>query len=367
MSQKDEDAYKDMWALKTENMIENFSWYWWWWIFFVKDPENPGRPKQFMILWSTKYTDYIKVMDKEWSVDRLPKWDGNELRFNGMTAAWWYDGEKMYDPLILRSSDFIVKNGEEKGFLKPKLKDAKYTISGSPEKYTVKVKDPDNDFEFNMTPWNDYLQKHRFNEKRYTKKYGYNILKIQGMKLNGEIDGEEIEGSAYFQRVCVDAPAVPWYWAVVHSEDGSYIQYMIPFIGPQIFRSKKKSKSKLDWGDIGLSRNITFYHRGTDKEYVFKSKSVKIDHEIVDGLPVFEVRGGDDEKEFYLKLKAYSRAYWRFQQKRRFGMKSILYYNEYPAEVVDFRFKSKGGSLDLKQGDLGQMYGNFEHAWGKLF
>jgi hypothetical protein len=47
-------------------------------------------------------------------------------------------------------------------------------------------------------------------------------------------------------------------------------------------------------------------------------------------------------------------------------MKSILYYNEYPAEVVDFSFKTNDGSLKLEKGDLGEGVSNFEHTWGKL-
>jgi hypothetical protein len=61
----------------------------------VKDPDSPDRTKQLMILWSTKYTKDIKIMDKKWSVRQVPAWDGAVLKFNGVTAAWWYDNQKM--------------------------------------------------------------------------------------------------------------------------------------------------------------------------------------------------------------------------------------------------------------------------------
>lgn len=48
------------------------------------------------------------------------------------------------------------------------------------------------------------------------------------------------------------------------------------------------------------------------------------------------------------------------------GMKSILYYNEYPAEVIDFKFRKLDGSLEVEKKDLGFTACNFEHAWGKL-
>ena len=78
------------------------------------------------------------------------------------------------------------------------------------------------------------------------------------------------------------------------------------------------------------------------------------------------MRGRDKEKEIHLKLKAYARAYWRFQQPKRWGMKSILYYNEYPAEVENFQFSIRNGSLKVKKEDLGDSSSNFEHTWGKL-
>ena len=336
--------YQNLWVLKTDNMIPGLTWYWWWWIFFVKDPDTPGRTKQLMILWSTKYTDDIKIMDKRWSVTQLPTWDDKILKFNGMTAAWWYDNQKMYDPLLLEEMDFEVWNDGDKGELRPIMEGTDYRFYGSPQKYVVNIQDSKNDFHFEMTPWNDYLQKHRFRERTYTKKYNHNILRIYGMVMKGLINGLEVEGSAYHQRVTLNAPGAPWYWGMVQWDDGSYASYFNPFVGPQIFRNTENPKSLLDWGDISLNRSIRFYHRKTNTEYNFKSKSIRIRHTIENGLPTFDVIGRDKEKEIHLRLKAYARAYWRFQQPKRWGMKSILYYNEYPAEVADFFFTTRDGS-----------------------
>jgi hypothetical protein len=358
--------YENMWVLKTDDMIPGLTWWWWWWIFFIKDPSTPGRTKQFMILWSTKYTDDIMVMDRKWKVKQLPKWDDGILKFNGMTAAWWFDGKKMYDPLVLEDSDFEVTHNGDDGKLKPMLDGADYRFFGSPDKYTVNVKDSKNDFHFEMRPWNDYLQKHRFSETQLTKKFSTNIMKIYGMRLNGSIAGEEIEGSAYLQRVTVNAPAVPWYWGLVHCGDGSFLDYFDTFVGPQMFRSKEKATSVLDWGDIRLKKSIHFYHKPTDTEYRFSTKAVKVKHKVVNNLPVFDVTGRNKEKEFRLRLKAYSRAHWRFQQPKRWGMKSIFYYNEYPAIVEEFSFKTLDGSLKVRKDDLGETASNFEHSWGKL-
>ncbi|MFP3872373.1 MAG: hypothetical protein ACOCTR_02935 [Candidatus Natronoplasma sp.] len=358
--------YDNIWALKTDEMIEGLSWYWWWWIFFIENPDDPERPRQLMILWSTKYVDQIEVNDKRWSMKKLPTWNDGKLEFNGMTAAWWFDGEDMYDPIVLEEMDFEIHTQGKSGMLKPLSEDGDYRFFGSPDKYIVNIQNDRNDFHLEMTPWNDYLQKHRFNDQSFIGKYGYNIMKIYGMKLSGRIDGESVQGSSYFQRVQVNAPATPWYWGIVHCEDESFLHYFNPFIGPQMFRSKQKQTSRLDWGDIRLSRSIRFYHRGSDREFKFGTKHVDISHEIRDDLPVFMVEGEDQDKEISFKLSAYSRANWRFQEKRRFGMRNVFYYNEYPAELLDFEFRLKDGSLTVTKSDLGRTYGNFEHSWGKL-
>ena len=30
------------------------AWWWWFWLFFFDNPRNPARPRQLMVLWSTK-------------------------------------------------------------------------------------------------------------------------------------------------------------------------------------------------------------------------------------------------------------------------------------------------------------------------
>ncbi len=328
----------------------------------MDNPDRSRKPMQLMILWSTKYTDDIQINDVPWASKKLPTRKDGVLRFNGMTAAWWYDGENMWDPILLKETDFEVREGE----LRPLDNGGDYRFFGSSQSYGVNIVDEQHDFRFELTPWNDYLQKHRFNENYYTGRYSYNIMKIYGMKLRGRIGGKRVTGSGYFQRVNVNAPAMPWYWGLVHCQSGSFIHYFSPFIGPQIFRSKGEQRSMLDWGDISLSRSILFYHRESDTEYSFGKKNIKFSHDIQGNVPVFHIKGEDDEKRIHMVLKAYSRATWRFQQPRRFGLKSVLYYNEYPAILKEFLFEKKDGSLKVNKGELGNTHANFEHTWGKM-
>ena len=358
--------YKNIWSLKTDDMLQGLSWHWWWWIFFIDNPSNPSKPKQLMILWSTKQVEQIEVNDKLWKQKKPPSYENGTLKFNGMVAAWWFDGEKMVEPLVLEGSDFEVKKNGGSGELNPLLKGKDYRFYGNSKRYHVNIVDENNDFRFELTPWNPYLQNHRFNEQNYIRDYNYNILKIYGMKLKGLIDGEEVTGSGYFQRVSVNSPAMPWYWGLIHCEDGSFLQYFKPFIGPQIFRSKPKQNSNLEFGDISLSKHLVFYHKGTDTEYRFDKKDIDIVYHTDNDLPIVEVKGEDDHKKLNLVLQAYSRAYWKFKQPRKYLMKSILFYNEYPAIVKDFDFTLKNEGLKVEKRDIGKTYSNFEHSWGKL-
>ena len=43
---------------------------------------------------------------------------------------------------------------------------------------------------------------------------------LHGCKVEGSLDDQHVKGTAYFQKVCVQAPSVPWYWGVLHLDDG---------------------------------------------------------------------------------------------------------------------------------------------------
>jgi hypothetical protein len=363
-----------MWDLDLENVHKGLTWWWWWWLFFFPDPDDPKRTRQLMILWSTKYTEQIKVDYFDWKpegeIERKAQGDDIDLGFNGMTAAWWYDGRKMVDPVILEPNRFKVTKRGADGILDPQSpKDLR--LSGRPGKYRLDIDMPEDGhaFHLDMLDWTPFMSEHRYRANAYTKKYSYNILRIYGNRVEGtyKVDGEEVDAAgstAYFQKVRVNAPAIPWYWTVLHTERGDYLDYFFPHIGPQLARKTEEPKSRLDWGDMMLNRSLQFWDEG--RQRLFKFKKPKIKHRVTEeGLPVFNVRGKSDEATIELELEAYARAYWRFEQPKRFGFaKSILYYNEYPTQVNRFRLQVGSEVTDL--GDLGWTRCNTEHTWGKL-
>lgn len=358
-----------MWTLDTSDRIKNLTWWWWWWLFFIHDKNH--RPRQFMILWSTKNADNVLVNNFEWKrrmdIEKL----GNLLRFHGMVAAWFYDGEMMHEPYLLKEDYFRCKYDKNKpniGKLEHEGdKISHYSYDG--EKYTVFAHSSEYKIKFEIYPWIEKLCDGHYVKKKMLGKMGYSIFRFYYMKCRGMIeheDKEEFEGSAYFQKVTVNAPAIPWYWGVIHFEDGSYVDYYKPHIGIPMFRTTDNQKSKLTFGELPVSMSAFFYHRPTDS--IYKFKKVKITFNLRNSLPVFRVvcKGGKNSgHEMKIILKTYSRTYWRFEQKKKFPMKSILYYNEYPAIVGRFEFKSR--DLKVADGDLGRAYANCEHSWGFLY
>ncbi len=363
-----------MWDLDLSNIHQGLTWWWWWWLFFFPDPDDPRRTRQLMILWSTKYTDWIKVDYFEWTpegkIERKAEGDDIDLKFNGMTAAWWYDGRRMKDPVILEPNRFRVEKRGADGLLDPQSpKDLRF--SGRPGRYRLDIDMPEDGhgFHLDMTDWTPFMSDHRYRANAYSKKYSYNILRIYGMKVEGtyKVDGEEVDAAgstAYFQKVRVNAPAIPWYWTVMHTQRGDYLDYFFPHIGPQLHRKDERPRSRWDFGDIFLNRSLQFWDETAQRLYKFKKPKIK--HVLTDeDYPVFTVRGESAEATIDLELEAYARAYWRFEQPKRFGIaRSILHYNEYPTQVNTFRLKVGSDVTDLE--DLGWTRCNTEHTWGKL-
>jgi hypothetical protein len=377
--QEEKDLTEFMWDLDTDTKIKNLTWWWWWWIFFIKNPDNPTRPRQLMILWSTKNCERIIVNDYLWERNQDIKKTGEpgkdqdgryrkrKMTFDGMTAVWWYDGKRMHDPFGLERSDFTVEWKGSKGYVRPHT-DNIYLFSGEPDRYKVLIKKGDMEFDFEMTPWNDFMSSHRYKVGKYIGKMGYSNYKVYGSLLKGHIKSggvfEEIDGTAYFQKVMVNAPAVPWFWGMFHSENGSYIEYFNPHYGFPVWHKDASPRSFWDRGYFNLSKSLQFYDAEIDTHYQFRKRQVRVRKEIVDGLPTFWVDGDNGEQTLSLKVRAFSRAYWRFEQKYWGIMRSVLYYNEYPAELLEFELV--GGKKDVTRKDLGYVAANIEHSWGWL-
>ncbi len=393
-----------MWDLNTDNMIKNVTWWWWWWLFFIRNKEDPEHWKQLMILWSTKDTKKIKVMDHVWTPKGSIKRDKNSITFPGMVCAWFFDGKTMHDPYIIkerifeskweiRSDGKLIKpdivtavKGSKKGktvskvlnynefekvgfgILKAK-NDDNYIFNGTPIKYNVKFQEKNDRFNFIIEPMNKFLSEPEFTFRKYIGKYGYTIYRIKGLKLSGEMtvagEHETISGSAYFQKIRLNSPAVPWYWTIFHFPDGGHLHYMIPHIGLPLFRKSAKPRSRLDWGEIVISKTLDFFDGNSKKLYHFDKIKLKKSFTPID-LPIFSITGTNSERQrLNLIIESYSRAYWRFEQKTTIKTR-IFFYNEYPATIKKLEIFDIDNHKLVDLSDFKYNIGHCEHSWGRL-
>ncbi len=367
-------AEATMWDLDLEGRIHGLTWWWWWWLILLKDPAHRHRTRQLMILWSTKDTDWIKVNDHDWSprgdITRVVGPDTGLLEFDGMTAAWWYDGTRMHEPLVLERNDFEVRRDGAEGVVDPRSP-RELRFAGRPDRYRLDISLPERGaaFHLEMTPWTPFMSLHRYRANQYTKRYSYNILRVYGMRVSGRylVDGKEVDAAgstAYFQKVRVNAPAAPWYWCVLHTERGDYMDYFMPHVGLGIFRTTDRPRSWLDRDGRFLSRSLQFWEEGAQRLHKFKRLRIRKEFTSQD-LPVFHLTGENEHGTIKVDLEAYSRAYWRFEQRYLRGLRrSILYYNEFPAQLTGFELVADGARTTLE--DLGWTAANCEHTWGKL-
>ncbi|MFH1473328.1 MAG: hypothetical protein ABIE55_00380 [Candidatus Aenigmatarchaeota archaeon] len=318
--------------------IENESrprgaWWWWFWLFFFNNPKNPGKPRQLMILWSTKNVKEIECNKLKIRLNR----NSDRKNLDGAVAVWYFDGEKMNHNFVLEQCNLKLSGNELSS-------DSKTPTSFSTDnnKNMVKI---GNDFTFIA----ESNKGHKFSmpvyrSNNYLGNVGYSILKMNRLSLRGKIRNEPISGSAYFQRVFVNAPSVPWYWGIFHFENGGILTYF----NPHVF-----GKS--------IKKDISFF----DGRSMHKFDNIKV-RRLGKYLPTFLITGINEKERISFKVKSYSHSSWSFKKKSLGIIPNKLVYNEYPSVISDLKLTNNktGRSILLKK--LGKSVGNAEHTTGLL-
>ncbi|MBD3389106.1 MAG: hypothetical protein GF416_08465 [Candidatus Altiarchaeales archaeon] len=309
------------------------AWWWWFWLFFFDNPDDPSRPRQLMILWSTKNVKDIVCNDVNLKLS--PGCDRS--RMPGAVAAWYYDGSEMHHNYLLENCDILVSKGSVSSDSEVP---AVFSVDGMRSEVVVGdhmrfISEASNDHEF-MKPI--YVADDVVGD------IGYSILKLNRLELSGEVDGRATRGTSYFQRVFVNSPVPPWYWAVVHFENGAVLTYYNPHFHLTSIRE-----------------DISYY----DGERLHRFKSADISRS-GDDLPSFTVSGENRDATIRLTVDAYSHSSWTFKKKTLGLVPNKLVYNEYPIVVSDFTFKDKSSGEVTTLEDLGSSVGNAEHTTGFL-
>ena len=390
--QRFEGDFSSLWRLDVMPPINRLTWWWYWVLVMVPDANNPGRSRQLMTLWSTKQTEAIRVSGHWWKPgSRMHKDEHGGFVIPGMVCAWWYDGETMHEPLTMRECRMAVVGddhplwpgagaGEGAGAIVPIEREdmsmgmmpgnSGMWMSLSSDREAVSRGAP-SVFEAELTPWWGPTSSLTYRNNEYSMGMGYDILRLQGSKCRLNVDGESEEGTAYFQKVTVQAPASPWFWGMLHFGDGSYLDWFMPHISPLSSTMDDRPWRRRDFLRYPDNGAGIFHDRIRGRTENFARCEVEMS-ESAEGLrdhhghllPEFRVRIWNGRTQISLDVRAVSRARWTFDQPTRGGMVSHLTYNEYPLEVARIAILDERGLRTIE--DYEWIYGNAEHAWGFL-
>ena len=319
--------------IKNEPMPKG-SWWWWFWLFFFDNPKNPQKPRQLMILWSTKNVKKIDCNNLKINI-KLPIDKKNP---DGAVCAWYFDGERMHHNFLLEQCNIKISDRE---LSTTSATPTSFSIDG--KRSVVKI---GKDFKFIA----DENGKHDFKRANYHSnnfigEKGYSIMKVNHTDLSGKVGGKPIRGTAYFQRVFVNAPAMPWYWGIFHFGNGGILTYTNHLI---LGKSIKK--------DISFFDEKVMHHFGKMK--VKRSGG---------DIPTFRITGENDIEKISFSVVSYAHSSWTFKKKGLGFIPNKLVYNEYPSTVDDLELMNKSTGREITTSkELGRGIGNAEHTTGFL-
>ena len=327
------DLEQNVFDIRNEFMPRG-AWWWWFWLFFFNNPKNPATPRQLMILWSTKNVREIECNNLTMRLNHHPMNGGN---LDGAVAAWYFDGEKMHHNFLLEQCSIEVSDS---GLSSDSRTPTCFSINKTTN--TVRIGDA---FEFIAQAGNNHhFTMPSYHANTYLGNMGYSIIRLNHLNLSGRLKNVPIKGSAYFQRVFVTAPAIPWYWGVFHFENGGVLTYFKPHL---LGKAIKKEISFFDGDNL---------HAFTD----LKVKASRGDK------PTFTVSGANERETINFIVRAYSHSSWTFRRSVSGIFSNKLTYNEYPAIIADLHLANKQTGETISSKDLGKSVGNAEHTTGLL-
>jgi hypothetical protein len=360
-------TFADLWKLYSEHALPGRTWHWWWWLFFFENPERPDYPQQLMILWGTRNCRKVRINDFQWNPRIIPEVTDGRARFESVVASWYCDGAKMHDPFIIENGPTETKWTDDYGSILMESTRGRYWFGGRDSDFKLTVENPEVGLDLRMEPWTDYMRKLVLTGRHLVgKQMGYSLLKYRGMLASGTMrhNGKEfnVNGRAYFQKVWISSITPCWYWAAAQWDSGAYMQYFLPHVGVPMLRQAYSHKSAMDWGKKMVSPTLNFFDPFENKQYIMKDVRVRKRYE--NDLPIFTVHARADDSELMAEMATYGRCCWNITQPFIWPFWLGIFYNEYPARMIDFRFRSGGRKLEMK--DLGRCFCNCEHTWGTV-
>ena len=359
-------VFSDIWKIYPENSLRNRTWHWWWWIYFFENTARPEFPKQLMVLWGTRNCRNVRVNDFSWS-PRIPmEIYENRAAFESIVASWYYDGYKMHDPFILDHGKTETVWDDRSGQIKMEGDEGTYSFGGSSADLWMDLNSEKAGIELSMQRWKDPMAELISTGKNFFRNMGYSMQKYRALTSSGKIrvgDAEtHVRGRSYFQKVRISSITPCWYWGTVQWDNGAYLQYFLPHVGIPMLRHSLSHESLMDWGEKSVSKTLNFCDPEDGMEYLMDD--VRITKRYDNDLPIFTVNASSNESELSIEMTTHARCCWNISQPLIGPIWQGIFYNEYPARVTNFKFKS--GNRRVSNDDFGKSYCNCEHTWGTV-
>jgi len=350
----------------------------WWFVILFPEGEEGYGPRQLMFSIASAAGDEFHVNDTWAPGLDLDRPVGDETdEFNAITVGWSGDEQQVYDRLVAQpataqlSRDGVIDawahqpDGSKRG--------GKIAASTDRE-LGLDAHFAGEDGEVQFEAWGDLDSKVSSPIEAMdvdTAVGGTNLVAWRRMQFEGEFDlpdtdgTESLDGLCYFQRVCMDVPLFPWKWVWAFFPDGTAFSVLVPYVGPQLFRSGYRffSSNTLERATIPV-RQTGLWDWG-DRERLVEFDSVSV-VPILDGgdHPDFTVRAENGRGE-YVEFLASSYGHARSYIERPLLndlTRTHWTYNEYMIRTDNLRGRIDGDVVDSSS--MGQGFGTLEYSWG---
>lgn len=293
----------------------------WWFLFFGRDR------KQIMVMMFRKFGKSMIFNGKEIVFKKM-----NHNAFQAVTTGWIYDGREIHD--LGDTNPVISVNLEEKTMVS-KVSYRELVLKGSFPEYELKI---DGLVHMKMIAGN--FPENRCAHGVFVPPFGVGWVDIYS-NAEGDVLGEEFEGTAHLQKVVGVMPYGSFHWARVVFQDDSTISFFC-------LKTGKVSKRY-------FHKSINFYNHETKRCIQFKKPRLRISEDRWE-TPKWIVEGQDEDKELRIVLEAYAEKRFTIN-----GSGSQVYI-EYAVTASEFSFRTKDRTITLA--DLGGGVGTFEDAYG---
>ena len=369
MSDNDLDhAFDQIWTVQPDRH-NRFSSAWWFFYLFPEGDEGYG-PEQLMVAVMANKNKLSEFNGLETEPMNLSREDGKE-KFNSVINSWYSNKEELIEIVKDTSKTELSPKGRLEAFNKPASAGKNLVIeSRSDERDGFQVHLKNSHYTLDFETFNNSNEKGQWPKENYNLDklgLGANLINWTRMNFKGElkINGvkKDITGAAYFQRVCLHIPLMPWKWLYTVFPIGDVFIGFIPYLGLQHIRRTYKFSSKNHIEDLTWPIKTVGKWIKAETGEIIEFDKVTIKTLLHDNdAPNFEIKAIKDEGA--IKFTAHTEKDIKNVMKKPVlaGLTENRYfYNEYIFSVEDF--ESTLNEIELNQPENG--YGNFEYTWGQ--